>query len=268
MHYYGARYHSPKLSVWMSVDRFASKYPNVTAYSYTANNLINSYDINGDSLWVENRTGFLGLKKENLLFVDGYYYNSDGSEFTGKLSSFSIKAQSALTEVMASREAGTAIQELSESKNNYVIKWGASEFESSSTLKANHKYYCETLEGYEEKLAENGIDRSGGSRGIVYWDPNGVVLPTTAGGLVNASTDLAHELFHAHDAMTGSMNSTEVEGVKMNEWQATFRENQTRSQLGIPLRTHYGQEMTPSGEYIRGTPGTEILRDNKPYLPK
>ena len=52
MYYYGARYYEPKLSLWMSVDRFAEKYYNMTPYCFNANNPLTSVDINGDSLFV------------------------------------------------------------------------------------------------------------------------------------------------------------------------------------------------------------------------
>ena len=52
MYYYGARYYEPRLSLWMSVDRFAEKYYNISPYSFGADNPLISIDINGDSLLV------------------------------------------------------------------------------------------------------------------------------------------------------------------------------------------------------------------------
>ncbi|MES5133586.1 RHS repeat-associated core domain-containing protein [Hoylesella timonensis] len=52
MYYYGARYYEPRLSLWMSVDRFAEKYYNISPYSFGADNPLISIDINGDSLFV------------------------------------------------------------------------------------------------------------------------------------------------------------------------------------------------------------------------
>ena len=45
MHYYGARYHHPKLSVWMSVDPLAHE--TFESYQYTGNNSINAMDPDG-----------------------------------------------------------------------------------------------------------------------------------------------------------------------------------------------------------------------------
>ena len=60
MYYYGARYYEPRLSLWMSVDRFAEKYPAISGYNYAINNPVRYIDINGDSIRVssENRELF------------------------------------------------------------------------------------------------------------------------------------------------------------------------------------------------------------------
>ena len=50
MYYYGARYYEPRLSLWMSVDRFTEKYPQLSAYCYCAENPIKFEDFRGDSL--------------------------------------------------------------------------------------------------------------------------------------------------------------------------------------------------------------------------
>lgn len=57
MYYYGARYYEPRISLWMSVDRFAEKYPNSTPYAYCLGNPLKFTDINGDTLDVRNSRG-------------------------------------------------------------------------------------------------------------------------------------------------------------------------------------------------------------------
>lgn len=48
MYYYGARYYESRLSLWMSVDRFAEKYK-TSPYCFTLDNPICHYDERGDS---------------------------------------------------------------------------------------------------------------------------------------------------------------------------------------------------------------------------
>ena len=50
--YFGARYYNSDLSIWLSVDPQASKYPSLSPYSYCANNPIKLVDSNGED-WVE-----------------------------------------------------------------------------------------------------------------------------------------------------------------------------------------------------------------------
>ncbi|MGB6092438.1 MAG: RHS repeat-associated core domain-containing protein [Moheibacter sp.] len=46
-YYYGARYYDPRISVWLSVDPLAEKYPSISPYAYVANNPVNAIDPDG-----------------------------------------------------------------------------------------------------------------------------------------------------------------------------------------------------------------------------
>ena len=50
--YFGARYYDPNISIWLSVDPLADKYPTLSAYVYTANNPIMLVDPNGRDIYV------------------------------------------------------------------------------------------------------------------------------------------------------------------------------------------------------------------------
>lgn len=64
-YYYGARYYDPKVSVWLSVDRLAAKYPHVSPYNFTLNNPINLINPNGDSV---NVSGLMGHERQMKAF--------------------------------------------------------------------------------------------------------------------------------------------------------------------------------------------------------
>jgi len=46
-YYYGARYYDPKLSIWLTVDPLATKFPHLTPYNFVENNPINLVDPTG-----------------------------------------------------------------------------------------------------------------------------------------------------------------------------------------------------------------------------
>ncbi len=50
--YFGARYYSSDLSIWLSVDPMSDKYPSLSPYVYCANNPVKLVDPNGED-WVE-----------------------------------------------------------------------------------------------------------------------------------------------------------------------------------------------------------------------
>ena len=50
--YYGARYYTDYLSIWLSVDPKSDKYPNLSSYTYCANSPVMLIDPNGEDVWI------------------------------------------------------------------------------------------------------------------------------------------------------------------------------------------------------------------------
>ena len=48
--YFGSRYYSSDLSIWLSVDPMSDKYPSLSPYAYCANNPIKLVDPNGEEI--------------------------------------------------------------------------------------------------------------------------------------------------------------------------------------------------------------------------
>ena len=48
--YFGSRYYSSDLSVWLSVDPMSAKYPSLSPYTYCANNPVKLVDPNGEEI--------------------------------------------------------------------------------------------------------------------------------------------------------------------------------------------------------------------------
>ncbi len=52
--YFGARYYTSDLSIWLSVDPMSDKYPSLTPYNYCANNPVILVDPDGEDVWIPN----------------------------------------------------------------------------------------------------------------------------------------------------------------------------------------------------------------------
>ena len=55
--YFGSRYYNSDLSIWLSVDPMADKYPSMSSYVYCANNPVKLVDPNGEDIWEINEEG-------------------------------------------------------------------------------------------------------------------------------------------------------------------------------------------------------------------
>ena len=57
--YFGSRYYSSDLSIWLSVDPMSDKYPHQSNYVYCSNNPLKVIDPNGEDEWEVNETGYI-----------------------------------------------------------------------------------------------------------------------------------------------------------------------------------------------------------------
>ena len=57
--YFGSRYYSSDLGIWLSVDPQAAKYPSLSNYVYCSNNPIKVIDPNGEDEWEVNESGYI-----------------------------------------------------------------------------------------------------------------------------------------------------------------------------------------------------------------
>jgi uncharacterized protein RhaS with RHS repeats len=66
MYYYGARYYTPEVSIWLSVDPLADKYPSMSPYMYCAGNPVVLVDPDGMSISDFDEDGnYLETRKNN-----------------------------------------------------------------------------------------------------------------------------------------------------------------------------------------------------------
>ncbi len=234
-------------------------------------------DVNGDSLWIN-------YQGNDILYQNGNLYNQNGTVYKGKgtkldkngnvvrYKGFLKKTKNSLSIIASTTEGGAMLKELQNSTNNFkIIRNIKSKFIASNSTKA-YANQAKTDPNHAtsySSLINMGVSMKGGSGGTIYWQPSGTILPTTHGTQVNSIVDLAHEMFHGLDANRGLLDSRKYlnADITRSEWQACYRENVLRAQMGVPLRTHYITDTNSLGVVIGGRGPRIITSTNKPILP-
>ena len=67
--YFGSRYYSPNLSIWLSVDPQADKYASLSPYNYCADNPVKLVDPNGEEILISSSTNENGEKTYDIHFT-------------------------------------------------------------------------------------------------------------------------------------------------------------------------------------------------------
>lgn len=241
LYYYGARYYEPKLSLFMSVDRYKERYPNISSYTYCANNPIGNLDVNGDSIFVKVD------KNLTLLYQNGKVFTQDGIEYTiNKKDKFLGQVVEALNKISSYESGKAGVNTLSDSKNNITIIKGKNRCEPLSRPRAQLKNVVNVNDN--PALLERA-----GSGSNVFWNPN---LMDSGPDQNNETTrpayiGLAHELGHAISANNGTSDYTsyapkhfdpELRNVTKDELNAVRFENNIRREAGVPLRKAYTRD--------------------------
>ncbi len=65
LYYYGARYYTPEIGIWLSVDPMSDKYPSLSPFAYCANNPVILVDPDGRDIWEFDDCGnYIGVTKD------------------------------------------------------------------------------------------------------------------------------------------------------------------------------------------------------------
>lgn len=239
-HYYGARYMDHELmTMWLSVDPMADKYPSISPYAYCAWNPVKLVDPDGKEIWINNGDG-------KLKYTAGM--SSEG------LKGFAKKTVDALNNIYykGSDEGVDLINTLCSSKNTFTIKeqeiGKVSEFIESNTADAYAR--CnQTFIDHWQDFFKHG--HKFGSGGDVMWNTEGYMIFTEKGMRNDPTYQLLHELCHAYDANFGMLDDRLFNGLEIKEWSACMKANCIGSYMGLPQQTIYGGSVDKTlGRYL------------------
>ena len=65
------------MTMWLSVDPMADKYPSISPYAYCAWNPVKLVDLDGREIWIKGSNG------NKYQYKEGKLYNKDGSVYKG-----------------------------------------------------------------------------------------------------------------------------------------------------------------------------------------
>jgi len=108
--YFGARYYDSDLSVWLSVDPMSDKYPNLSPYTYCANNPVMLVDPDGNEIVDENGETIsieLKFKKDGTAKAK---YSSNADKATKTIINATLKTPEGVSAVIGAVNVETKIR--------------------------------------------------------------------------------------------------------------------------------------------------------------
>ena len=135
--YFGARYYQPSLSIWLSVDPMADKYPGLSPYAYCGDNPVKYIDPNGEEklIWLDRKN------KDNEKIISGAEkYKDDGA-----IHIFAHGSSKGMTiNINGKNQKVRTAQQLDELLSQYSEVWENREKDGQTTIILHS---CRTGEG-------------------------------------------------------------------------------------------------------------------------
>ena len=179
--YFGARYMDHELmTMWLSVDPMADKYPSMSPYSYCAWNPVKLVDPDGREIWIKGSDG------NEYQYKGGKLLNADGSDYKGE-DEFVLRVMNDLN----------------------TLKINGMEDQISSLEKSGYKHRIESTDGHNQTKPESDAKATNGTgcKTTIKYNQNRL---KEDGWKRPAVVGLAHELQHSFEMDKGIYNDEAV----------------------------------------------------------
>lgn len=233
--YFGARYYSSDLSIWLSVDPMSDKYPSLSPYVYCADNPVKLVDPEGEEIWIFFEETLPDGEKQQyqVQYCFNELYNDDGSLYEGNNEyaiavrddlNFLKESNPQIKDMICTLENSDCIHTISNTAEN-----GFEEFYFNKTSIENMQ------DAYERTPTNTSVKYNPFNEKTL----NGEIRPPFIG--------LCHELLgHSYDADQGRFDHTKsLTGIPMYEVNACNVENVVRKYCGVNIRTTYAGKTLP-----------------------
>ena len=208
---YGARHYDAALGRFVTVDRFAEKYPLLSPYQCAANNPVVNVDVNGDSIVIApNPKGLI----DNVKMLFGY-------------------------DTQYQEAVKTDLNQLK--LDDDVVANMVTELEESSYI---HEITLPKTDQWNRSISDKEKSLKGIPHGTVVWyDPN--KESDRNGNMRTPRVSLAHELRHSLDIDRGTYVNRVINGIPYGEIPAINIENRIRKVTNDDKRIKYGNFFIP-----------------------
>ena len=242
---FGARLYD-RSAAWTAIDPLAEKYYSVSPYAYCHDDPVLLTDFDGMRLFIN------GYELVGDLLLDSY-----GNVLSEEdMDDFRRSAYQSVIMISQSKIGREIIESLQYSDFDFNIVFDEKNGFVSTDTRGAHAY----------ARNEQPNEHIFGAGGIIKWNNHGAKVMTMKGESNTPAMNLAHEMAHAEDASFGLLDNRKVDLVEKSEWQAMYKENLVRKELGLPLRTYYLKGYDPDGNFVGYLP-PYFVKNNLPIRP-